>query len=39
MNNQICDLYINGKSIKAIAFAFDLTRAEVIAVLQEAELV
>ena len=38
MKNQICDLYINGKSISAIAKAFDLTKAEVVAILKANEL-
>lgn len=39
MTNDICDLYINGKSIKSIAFAFDITKAEVVAILEANELV
>jgi len=37
--NEICDMYINGKSAKSIAYAFDITVKQVLAVLYENELV
>lgn len=38
-DDQICDMYINGKTVKSIAWTLDLTVSQVVGVLTDNELI